>query len=330
MDIGTGMALQGASSLLGLGLNQYGNQQQYAQQQALMQQQFQNQQALNLQGQQIQQNMWDYTNYENQVRHMENAGLNVGLMYGMGGGGGQSTGSQSGGSATSGQAPQNMLNPALLQDVALKAAQVDLTEAQANKIKSETPTTGNLGDTSVANTQADTALKNINTDIQKIQKEIQEGGKAYSILNIMAQAEKAQGEARSAGIKANVDRATQETQIDKIKQEYALLGLEAEAKRANINLTKENLELVKKEVEFYQRKYELDARRVGAQESFNQNLKEFQESLITQGYIKIGADGLTKIAELALKGRGNISETISEGMKDAEGGYWNKTTTKTK
>ena len=170
MDIGTGMALQGASSLLGLGLNQYGNQQQYAQQQALMQQQFQNQQALNLQGQQIQQNMWDYTNYENQVRHMENAGLNVGLMYGMGGGGGQSTGSQSGGSATSGQAPQNMLNPALLQDVALKAAQVDLTEAQANKIKSETPTTGNLGDTSVANTQADTALKNINTDIQKIQK----------------------------------------------------------------------------------------------------------------------------------------------------------------
>lgn len=30
--------------------------------------------------------MWDYTNYENQRKHLENAGLSVGLMYGNGGG----------------------------------------------------------------------------------------------------------------------------------------------------------------------------------------------------------------------------------------------------
>ena len=35
--------------------------------------------------------MWDYTNYENQVKHMKNAGLSVGLMYGNGGGMGAST-----------------------------------------------------------------------------------------------------------------------------------------------------------------------------------------------------------------------------------------------
>ena len=32
--------------------------------------------------------MWDYTNYENQVKHLEAAGLNPALLYGQGGGGG--------------------------------------------------------------------------------------------------------------------------------------------------------------------------------------------------------------------------------------------------
>ena len=34
--------------------------------------------------------IWDYTNYENQKKHMKAAGLNPALMYGMGGGGGVS------------------------------------------------------------------------------------------------------------------------------------------------------------------------------------------------------------------------------------------------
>lgn len=321
-----------ASPIMGILGNMFGNNNQMQQQQALMQQQYANQMGLNNQMAQIQRDNWDYTNYGNQVKHMENAGLNVGLMYGMGGSGGATMGSGSGGSASGGNAPQNMA-PAImdiLQRQKMNDAQIELAQAQAGKLRAETPTEGNLGDATRGNVMADTALKNINTDIQKIQKDIQEGGKDYSILNIMASAEKAQAEARSAGTKANVDKATQQTQIDTIKQQYALLGLEAEAKRAGINLSEENKKLVEKEVEYFQRKYELDERKVGATEAFNKNLKEFQESLITQGYIKIGADGLTKIAELALKGRGNISETISEGMKDAEGGYWNKTTTKTK
>ena len=40
------------------------------------------------QGQQNNKEMWDYTNYENQKRHLENAGLNPALLYGMSGGGG--------------------------------------------------------------------------------------------------------------------------------------------------------------------------------------------------------------------------------------------------
>ena len=32
--------------------------------------------------------MWNYTNYENQKKHLEAAGLNPALLYGMSGGGG--------------------------------------------------------------------------------------------------------------------------------------------------------------------------------------------------------------------------------------------------
>ena len=45
-------------------------------------------------------NMWDYTNYENQVAHLEAAGLNPALLYGQGGGGGATA---AGGNAIAGR-----------------------------------------------------------------------------------------------------------------------------------------------------------------------------------------------------------------------------------
>lgn len=78
--------------------------QQMADQQKLMEVQQKNQMALNKQGQQLAQENWDYTNAENQVKHYENAGLNVGLMYG-GSGQGGTLSSGSGGGASGGSAP---------------------------------------------------------------------------------------------------------------------------------------------------------------------------------------------------------------------------------
>ena len=69
--------------IIGLGLGTLGNLAGVNQQQDMMNLQYINQRKLNEQGLKMQKEMWDYTNYENQVEHMKNAGLNVGLMYGV-------------------------------------------------------------------------------------------------------------------------------------------------------------------------------------------------------------------------------------------------------
>ena len=54
-------------------------------------------------GQQFNKEMWDYTNYENQKKHLEAAGLNPALLYGMSGGGGATAAGAQGMGAGSGQ-----------------------------------------------------------------------------------------------------------------------------------------------------------------------------------------------------------------------------------
>lgn len=82
--------------------------------------------------------MWDYTNYENQVKHLKNAGLNPALLYGTSGGGGASTSGAGQNQGVSTLAPQsvamgiqvaNALSTMRLQDAQAKKA-----NAEANKI----------------------------------------------------------------------------------------------------------------------------------------------------------------------------------------------------
>ena len=104
---------------------------QHNRQKELMGIQFGNQQELNKQGQKLQMQTWRDTGYGAQMEMMKEAGLNPGLMYGMSGGGGQTTGSQGGGSAQSGNshAPMDIGNSV---QAALAASQIKLQDSQAN------------------------------------------------------------------------------------------------------------------------------------------------------------------------------------------------------
>lgn len=91
--------------------------------------------------QQYAKDYWDYTNVENQINHLKNAGLNIGLMYGQSGAGGM--GASGGAHQTSPEQPQG--NPVgmalqvqqLEQQRRMNDAQIALAEAQANKANEE-------------------------------------------------------------------------------------------------------------------------------------------------------------------------------------------------
>ena len=99
------------------------------------------QQAAAAQSQQYEKDYWDYTNAENQVKHLRNAGLNVGLMYGQSGAGGM--GASGGAHQSSPDQPQG--NPVgmalqvqqLEQQRRMNDAQIALAEAQAEKAGAE-------------------------------------------------------------------------------------------------------------------------------------------------------------------------------------------------
>ena len=77
-----GDIIGGINTAMGIGGALFGNNRAFGQQKDLMALQMGNQQLLNAQAQQYSKDLWDYTNFANQRKHLEKAGLSVGLMYG--------------------------------------------------------------------------------------------------------------------------------------------------------------------------------------------------------------------------------------------------------
>ena len=98
--------------------------------------------------QQYAKDYWDYTNAENQVEHLKNAGLNIGLMYGQSGAGGM--GASGGAHQASPDQPQG--NPVgmalqvqqLEQQRRATDAQIRLTEAETQKAEEEAKKIGGV------------------------------------------------------------------------------------------------------------------------------------------------------------------------------------------
>ena len=128
---------------------------------------------------------WNYTNAENQVAHLKNAGLNIGLMYGQGGAGGM--GASGGARQESPDQPQgNPIGMALQvqqieQQRRMNDAQISLAEAQASKAKAE------AGKISGVDTQE--ALKRIEEASSRIELNLREGNYKEALTEL-TQAEK--------------------------------------------------------------------------------------------------------------------------------------------
>ena len=170
-----GLASSGASSLTGtitsgisraLGLSwspEKAMKEQWKYNKDLMALQNKYQQQAAAQSQQYSKDYWDYTNAENQVQHLKNAGLNIGLMYGQSGAGGM--GASGGANQASPEQPQgNPVGMALQvqqieQQRRMNDAQIALAEAQASKAKEEAKKIGGV--------DTDKAIQEIKTMIQQ-------------------------------------------------------------------------------------------------------------------------------------------------------------------
>lgn len=148
-----------------------------------LQNQYQQQAAA--QSQQYAKDFWDYTNTENQVKHLKNSGLNIGLMYGQSGAGGMGA---SGGARQEGpDQPQG--NPVAMalqtqqieQQRRMNDAQIALAEAQASKAREEARKIGGVDieeaykriqemEANIKNLIADKELKEADTKLSEAKK----------------------------------------------------------------------------------------------------------------------------------------------------------------
>lgn len=193
----SGLAKSGASSLTGLitggisqalGLSwspQKAMNEQWKYNKNIMALQNQYQQQAAAQSQQYAKDYWDYTNAENQVRHLKNAGLNIGLMYGQSGAGGM--GASGGAHQASPEQPQgNPVGMALQvqqieQQRRMNDAQIALAEAQAEKTKEEAK--------KISGVDTQEALKRIEEASSRIELNLKEGNYKEALTEL-AKAEK--------------------------------------------------------------------------------------------------------------------------------------------
>lgn len=160
----TGLVTSGISKALGLSWSpEKAMREQLKYNKEIMALQNRYQQQAAEQSQQYAKGFWDYTNAENQVEHLKNAGLNIGLMYGQSGAGGM--GASGGARQESPDQPQG--NPVAMalqtqqieQQRRMNDAQITLAEAQAKKAEEEAKKIGGV--------DTDKVVQEIKTMIQQ-------------------------------------------------------------------------------------------------------------------------------------------------------------------
>ena len=184
----------------------------------------------------LQKEMWDYTNYENQVKHMKAAGLNPALLYGMSGGGGSTAGSaQASGVGNPGTQAVGM---------GLEAAQIfsniRLTNAEASKAEAEAEKTSGV-DTEF--TKAQTELATFNATLAnekgKLTREQVETQKQLT--------SKTMQEARLLMTRADIAEETKETEIQTIAQNLNNMIWDGLLKTAQFEMTEAQTDYIKEQ-----------------------------------------------------------------------------------
>lgn len=240
---GMGFAGNALSQILGLSWSpQKAMEEQWKYNKNIMALQNKYQQQAAAQSQQYAKDYWDYTNTENQVKHLKNSGLNIGLIYGQSGAGGM--GASGGAHQSSPEQPQgNPIGMALQvqqlqQQQRMNDAQIALTEAQADKTKTET--------NKIAGVDTQKELKQIQEIDQKINLMVKEGNYKDALTQLTKAKEETEKvlktlrESEETLTRANVSVAF--ATATKYSEEAKLLFWEKENEKINNQYLRETID----------------------------------------------------------------------------------------
>ena len=302
--------------------------------------------------------MWDETNYGAQMKHMMDAGLNPGLMYGQGGQGGTtqtgSAPSPGGGSASGGGLTAKMMGLGLQQEMI--RAQKDNIDADTNKKNEETKTLsgGNIRGSAeiqaifkgIENTEANTTLVQTQNRLTDAIADIKEATSmadiesAYQGLSLLtAETIKAQAEGRIT--KESADDLIEKNRLEtigaqlnnqKILSEIGLNQSKAWEIEQMVNL---NYQKLAKDVEMFNAEMARDGEKFQYDTKLRALALKVQESLGLQG-LELGqrkmiTDSALQIFDIASKGAPKSTTTTVEQQnydKWGRRGERNTTTTR--
>lgn len=189
--------------------------------------------------------MWESTNFEQQRKHLEEAGLSAALMYGGSGAGSTST---AGGQATQPGGPtSNPVGMALQykqieqQNEAIRS-QTILNQAEAAKALAEAKKTGGV----------DTKKAEIEIKWQEIENRIQESKEKIASSNIVeakANAKKATEELNQTILNTEYLDKTQQQRIQMVTDQLSLIQKQGLKEEAVIDLTNAQATKVRKEID---------------------------------------------------------------------------------
>ena len=219
-----------------------------------------NQKELNNQQYDNSKKFWDETNYDDQVREMEKAGLNVGMMYGGGGSAGQTTSMSAGSAASASGGTGIPLQGGQGMDIANKIANIEVMKASADKMRAEAE---NLRGSDRENTEADTEVKTMQAENLKIANNIANQTIDEAIMQVRANADKAQSEMRSSLVGANIDEATQKSKTEKINSEAINEAFKLTLMKSDVGLNNERARAVSEELAIEWEKLSIELERVG-------------------------------------------------------------------
>ena len=242
--------------------------------------------------------MWESTNFEQQRKHMENAGLSVGLMYG---GGGQGAVSQ-GGQATQPSGPtSNPVGMALQykqieqQNEAIKS-QTILNQAEAAKALAEAKKTSGV-DTKKA--ESEVKWQEIENRIQDSREQII----ASNVKEAQANARKAMEDFKQAMLNTEYLSETQQQRIQTITDQLSLIQKRGLKEEALIDLTNVQAGKIRKEINILW--YDAITRRTSAEA-----LKKQADAAVS----KVLKDYELGKGRLGLEEQKNLREWIYNGI----------------